>query len=125
MLLKCLHGVVDLTLVLEQGFTRDEIGPYGVNQHAYEEAKGNMKGFSVNLKPIYDTDMEPRFKDKPELKRKMEKQLREHPGMGKLFEVWDVTKDPVTLTTGELAELKKKAAAYDELNAPSDKKKSA
>lgn len=51
-------------------------------QYFNEDMKhSDPKGFAVQLNPVYDTDVDPRLKENPTLKERVEKWLSTHPSL--------------------------------------------
>ena len=106
-----LMNAVDYTIVLKPSFKQEEVGPYGIYNHLFEQLGKNFQGFKVELQPFYNTDSDPRLKDNPEIKQLMEELLMKHPNYNKEFKVWDGKSEMVTVSREQLERLEKGVSA--------------
>jgi len=92
------------TLRLSPGFTEDEVGPGARHARKFRELGEETEPFDVVMNPFYDSDADPRFKDEPELKAKMEAVLMKHPMLGKDFRIVPVAAPGHVLSNEEYAQ---------------------
>ncbi|RLC88407.1 MAG: hypothetical protein DRJ03_02690 [Chloroflexi bacterium] len=113
-----LTNACDTVFVLQPSFESRDIGYGGRQSQRYKELGEDLNGFAVMMNPAYSPDADPRLRDDPEKMKWVKDMLINHPQNGKAFQEFKPEEQDTVVKAGELQNLRKKAAAYDELKAP-------